>query len=174
MKDFGYWHQARPDTRLCGAFRMLITAQSRTNDVGLLTARPFAPTAKSCAVLAAVKAWPGHNAACRHDPATASLDRSCARQLRNSRVGTKKRLQVEQRNYPKKGHDAHRPVIHPLDRRVRRQELAADRQGNRVKKSCGDEDLLGTIVPCSDFALEPEAVFAGAFRIRLWAMCSKS
>ena len=35
----------------------------------------------SRAVLAAVKAWPGHNAACRHDPATASLDRSCARRL---------------------------------------------------------------------------------------------
>ena len=43
MKDFGYGHQARPDTRLCGAFRMLITAQSRINDVRLLTARPFAP-----------------------------------------------------------------------------------------------------------------------------------
>ena len=41
----GFWlrHQARPDTRLCGAFRMLITAQSRINDVRLLTARPFAP-----------------------------------------------------------------------------------------------------------------------------------
>ena len=53
MKDFGYGHQARPDTRLCGAFRMLITAQSRTNDVGLLTARPFAPdraTLASCSL----------------------------------------------------------------------------------------------------------------------------
>src|SRR5437588_10691139 len=46
MKDFGSGHQARPDTRLCGAFRMSITAQSRTNDVVLLAARSFAPTAQ--------------------------------------------------------------------------------------------------------------------------------
>src|SRR5438874_6054192 len=43
MKDFGSGHQARPDTRLCGAFRMSITAQSRINDVRLLTARSFVP-----------------------------------------------------------------------------------------------------------------------------------
>src|SRR5436853_6380090 len=42
-EGFWYGHQARPDTRLCGAFRMLITAQSRINDVRLLTARPFVP-----------------------------------------------------------------------------------------------------------------------------------
>src|SRR6266550_1347811 len=46
MKDFGSGHQARPDTRLCGAFRMSITAQSRTNDVVLLATRSFAPTAQ--------------------------------------------------------------------------------------------------------------------------------
>src|SRR5437868_11626447 len=38
-----------------------------------------------CAVLAAVKAWPGHNGACRHDLATASLDCSCARRLGETR-----------------------------------------------------------------------------------------
>src|SRR6266550_2302650 len=46
MKDFGSGYQARPDTRLCGAFRMSITAQSRTNDVVLLATRSFAPTAQ--------------------------------------------------------------------------------------------------------------------------------
>src|SRR5947208_11039905 len=86
MKDFGSGHQARPDTRLCGAFRMSITAQSRTNDVVLLATRSFAPTAQ---LLRRARCRQGmalsNTGACRHDTATASLDCSCARRLGETR-----------------------------------------------------------------------------------------
>ena len=70
-------------------------------DQGVLPriARPLSSRLlNSRAVLAAGKAWPGNDAACDLDTATASLACSCARRVRTSRVGTKKRLQVEQRN----------------------------------------------------------------------------
>jgi len=46
---------------------------------------PSSRPRNSCAVLAAVKAWPVNTGACRHDPATASLDRSCARRRGETR-----------------------------------------------------------------------------------------
>ena len=174
MKDFGYGHQARPDTRLCGAFRMLITAQSRTNDVGLLTARPFAPdraTLAPCSLpsrrgLATTQLV----VTTQRRPALTAAARGASR---NSRVGTKKRLQVEQRNYPKKGHDAHGPVIHPLDRRVRRQELAArpefplDSPHTRVGKiaavlvngGLGASAILPTRIECGRALAQPTLRF---------------
>src|SRR5215510_7436067 len=36
-------------------------------------------------------------------------------------------------------------------------------QGNRVKKSCGDQTCEEFIVPWGDFAFEAKAVFAGGF-----------
>src|SRR5215831_8590755 len=49
MKDFGSGLSARPDTRLCGAFRMLLMAQSRFKDVALLHCATSPPTAQSLA-----------------------------------------------------------------------------------------------------------------------------
>src|SRR5438093_5792604 len=53
MKDFGSGHQARPDTRLCGAFRMSITAQSRTKQrrtARCATLRPDRATLAPCSL----------------------------------------------------------------------------------------------------------------------------
>src|SRR3954467_12519230 len=38
---------------------------------------------------------------------------------------------------------------------------AASRQGNRVKKSCGDETCEKFVVPCGNFSFKAQAVFAG-------------
>ena len=114
MKDFGYGHQARPDTRLCGAFRMLITAQSRINDVRLLTARPFAPdraTLAPCSLpsrrglattelVVTTSRRPALTAAARGAfEILAGRDEETA-------PGQTKKLSQE-------GHDAHGPVINP-------------------------------------------------------------
>jgi hypothetical protein len=114
MKDFGYGHQARPDTRLCGAFRMLITAQSRINDVRLLTARPFAPdraTLAPCSLpsrrglattelVVTTSRRPALTAAARGAfEILAGRDEETA-------PGRTKKLSQE-------GHDAHGPVINP-------------------------------------------------------------
>jgi hypothetical protein len=39
--------------------------------------------------------------------------------------------------------------------------IAATVQGNRVKKSCGDEACEEVIVPGGDFALEAEGILTG-------------
>ena len=44
-------------------------------------------------------------------------------------------------------------------------------QGNRVKNSCGDQTCEEVVVPSGDFSPEAQGILAGAFRIRLWAMC---
>ena len=41
--------------------------------------------------------------------------------------------------------------------------IAGVAQGNRAKKSCGDEACKKVVIPCGDFAFEPEAVFARSF-----------
>lgn len=44
---------------------------------------------------------------------------------------------------------------------------ALSTQGNRVKKSCGDEACEEVVVPCGDFAFESEAVFAWSFSYQI-------
>ena len=43
----------------------------------------------------------------------------------------------------------------------RRDRGHASEQGNRVKKSCGDETCEKLVVPCGNFAFEAHAVLAG-------------
>jgi hypothetical protein len=50
-------------------------------------------------------------------------------------------------------------------------ELSTGRQGNRVKKLCGDEACEEVVIPGGDFAAESEGIFPRALRIRLRAMC---
>src|SRR6266550_4437311 len=39
--------------------------------------------------------------------------------------------------------------------------LLENKQGNRVKKSCGDETCEKFVVPCGNFSFKAQAVFAG-------------
>jgi len=55
-------------------------------------ARPIVPSIKRRAGLAAVKAWPGYDAACRARAVPASLDRGCARRSTGSRSGRRNAL----------------------------------------------------------------------------------
>jgi hypothetical protein len=58
---------------------------------------------KRAVVLEAVKVWPGKGGVCRKVGATANLDSSCARRLRNAAGrGEETGLQVEQRNRSRK------------------------------------------------------------------------
>jgi Mycolic acid cyclopropane synthetase len=41
--------------------------------------------------------------------------------------------------------------------------LLREGQGNRVKKSCGDQACEEVIIPCGNFAFEAQAVFTGSF-----------
>jgi hypothetical protein len=58
---------------------------------------------KRAVVLEAVKVWPGKGGVCRKVVATANLDSSCARRLRNTAGrGEETGFQVEQRNRSRK------------------------------------------------------------------------
>jgi hypothetical protein len=60
-----------------------------------------------------------------------------------------------------------------LDRKNRTlAQRRADRQGNRVKRSRGDEPYEVLVAPSGDFALWAERSLPGARRITLRAMCS--
>ena len=164
MKDFGYGHQARPDTRLCGAFRMLITAQSRINDVRLLTARPFAPdraTLAPCSLpsrrglattelVVTTSRRPALTAAARGAfEILAGRDEETA-------PGQTKKLSQE-------GHDAHGPVINPSIGARGTRSLLPDRRSlltvpiqgwakARVAQSCRTQGVASAPCPPSTAA----------------------
>src|SRR5215831_8590754 len=84
----GFWFRAIRPTgyKVMRCFPHVVDGPVPVQGRRAASLRDFAPDrAKSCAVLAAVKAWPGNFGACCHGTATASLDCSCDRRIRATR-----------------------------------------------------------------------------------------